>query len=379
MFKNYFTLFISLALSANTFFSATAQTKPLNITTTAVPFLRINPDARSGGMGEVGIATSADPNSSFLNNAKFTSAKNKSGISASYVPWLRGLGLKDVYFTSLAGYLKLDETQAISGSFKYFSLGDIQFTDENANNLSSYRPKEFSFDAGYARKLSNKLSLGIAVRYIHSKLANGTYNGQTYKAGSAVAGDISLFHDGTSSMTSTGFNYGLTLSNLGSKISYTSNADRKDFLPANLGVGFAYTRVFNESTKLTVGLDVNKLLVPTPPRLSGNDTKQDSMMVAEYRNRGVLSGISKSFNDGPGQIALGGEVMFQDQFTFRSGYFYETRSKGGRRYFTVGGGLSYTTFGINFSFIIPSGSYAGSRSPLENTLKTSVLFNFGNR
>lgn len=374
MYKNYFTL-ISFIFFSVSFISVNAQTKPLNIVTTAVPFLRIPSDARSGGMGDVGIATSPDANASLLNNAKTPFANNKGGIGFTYTPWLRGLGLQDVYLGTVAGYYQLDETQAISASLKYFSLGNIQFTDEMGNNLNSTRPNEYSIDAGYSRKLSDKLALGIALRYIHSSLASGSYNGQSYKAASAVAGDISLFHDGTSGMSNSGLNWGVTITNLGSKISYTNDANRKDYLPANLGVGLAYTKVFSEDTKATFAVDVNKLLVPTPPQLSGSGTSSDSTAIANYRSKGVLSSVFNSFNDGPGQISVGAEVMLQDLIALRGGYAYESPAKGDRKFFTLGLGLKLNLIGINFSYLIPSGSYA-THSPLEQTFHTSILFNF---
>lgn len=374
MFKNNFTL-IALVFFTGGFISVTAQTKPLNIVTTAVPFLRIPSDARAGGMGDVGIATSADANAAFLNNAKTPFANNNGAIGFTYTPWLRGLGLQDVYLGSVAGYYKLDETQAISASLKYFSLGNIQFTDEMGNNLNSTKPKEYSFDAGYSRKLSDKLALGIALRYIHSSLASGSYNGQSYKAASAVAGDISLFHDGTSGMSTSGLNWGVTITNLGSKISYTNDANRKDYLPANLGVGLAYTKIFSEDSKITVALDVNKLLVPTPPQLSGSGTTGDSTAIANYRSKGVINSVFSSFNNGPGQIAAGAEFMYQNQFALRGGYFYESPAKGDRKFFTFGVGLYYNMFGVNFSYLIPSGNYA-VHSPLENTFHTTMIINF---
>ena len=374
MYKNYFTLILFIFFSVS-FISVNAQTKPLNIVTTAVPFLRIPSDARSGGMGDVGIATSPDANASLLNNSKTPFANNKGGIGFTYTPWLRGLGLQDVYLGTVAGYYQLDETQAISGSLKYFSLGNIQFTDEMGNNLNSTRPNEYSFDAGYSRKLSDKLALGIALRYIHSNLASGSYNGQSYKAASAVAGDISLFHDGTSGMSTSGLNWGVTITNLGSKISYTNDANRKDYLPANLGVGLAYTKVFSEDSKVTFALDVNKLLVPTPPQLSGSGTSSDSTAIANYRSKGVINSVFNSFDDGPGQFAGGIEFMYQNQFALRGGYFHESEVKGGRKFFTAGVGLHYNMFGVNFSYVIPSGNYA-VHSPLENTFHTTMTINF---
>lgn len=351
--------------------------KSINIVTTSVPFLRISPDARAGGMGDLGLATSADANASFWNIAKLPFAENKAGIAINYTPWLRSSNIKDIYLASVAGYLQLDKTQAISGSLKYFSLGNVQFTDEMGNDLSSYRPREFAIDAGYTRKLSQSLALGIAIRYIHSNLANGTYNGQSYKAGSAVAGDISLFHDGTTGMTKSGLNWGATISNLGSKISYTNDADQKNFLPTNLGLGIAYTNIIDEETKITIGLDVNKLLVSKPPQLSGSSTSADSASIVKYRSKGVISSVFNSFNDVSGQIGGGAEFMYQ-HLAIRAGYSYEPPKQGDRKFFTIGAGINFNLLHLNFSYLIPSGSSIAS-NPLQNTLRTSLLFNFNNK
>ncbi len=379
---------VSLKLIALAIFSGAislhAQTtaSKINVVTTAVPFLRISPDARSGGMGDVGIATSPDANSSFWNQAKLPFAQSKAAISVSYTPWLKGLGLTDVYLASLAGYYQLDETQAISGSLRYFSLGNIQFTDALGNDLSSYRPREFAFSAGYSRKLSDKLGLGIALKYINSSLASGNFNGQSYKAGSSVAGDISLFHNGTGGdPNASGLNWGIAFSNLGSKISYTNDATQKDYIPANLGLGIAYTKVFDETSKATFGLDINKLLVPTPPLLKGDST--DPATINKYRSKGVLSSWFSSFGDAPGgggeelreiQVSLGAEYIYNNQFAFRAGYFYEAPSKGNRQYFTVGAGINYNMFGLNFSYLVPSGGGI-NRNPLANTVRFSLIFN----
>ncbi len=381
--KNASLKLIAMAILAGNAISVHAQTNSINVVTTAVPFLRISPDARSGGMGDVGIATTPDANSSFWNQAKIPFALSKAAIGVSYTPWLKGLGLNDVYLASLAGYYQLDETQAISASLRYFSLGNIQFTDALGNDLNSYRPREFGFDVGYSRKLSDKLGLGIALRYINSSLANGTYNGQSYKPGSAVAGDISLFHDGTGSdPNASGLNWGIALHNLGSKISYTNDATQKDYIPANLGIGVAYTKVFDETSKATFGLDINKLLVPTPPLITGN-TSTDAANIAKYRNKGVLSSWVSSFGDAPGgfseelrevQVSLGAEYMYNNQFAFRAGYFYEAPTKGNRQYFTIGAGINYNMYGLNFSYLIPSGGGV-NRNPLANTIRFSLIFN----
>lgn len=382
---------ISLKLIALAIFTAgtinvhaqTTQTKPINVVTTAVPFLRISPDARSGGMGDVGIATIPDANSAFFNRAKYPFAQSNEAISVSYTPWLKGLGLSDVYLASVAGYYKLDETEAISSSLRYFSLGNIEFTDQNGQPLGSNRPREFGFDIGYSRKLSDNLGIGIALKYINSSLASGNFNGQTYKAGSAVAGDISIFHDGTGGDPEAGgLNWGIALHNLGSKIAYTNDATQKDYIPANLGIGIAYIKIFDETSKATFGVDINKLLVPTPPLLTGNTTT-DSTKLAQYRNQGVLGSWFKSFGDAPGgggeemreiQFSLGAEYMYNNQFAFRAGYFYEAPTKGNRQYFTLGAGINYNNFGLNFSYLVPSGGGI-NRNPLANTIRFSLIFN----
>jgi Type IX secretion system protein PorV len=357
--------------------SLNAQVNPINVVTSAVPFLRISPDARSGGMGDIGIATSPDASSSFWNLAKTPFSTNKGGVAVTYTPWLKDLGLNDVYLASLAGFYKIDDDAAISASLRYFSLGNIQFTDNLGNELSSFRPREFAFDAGYSRKLSKKLSIGIALRYINSNLASGTINGVAYKAGSAVSGDLSLFHTNLKADGS-GLNYGVTISNLGSKISYTSDANQKDYIPANLGLGLAYTKAFDEQNKVTFGLDIHKLMVPTPPSVG------DSAGLVKYRSQGVVNSWFSSFGDAPGgfseeikefQASLGAEYWYNDQFAFRAGYFYENPVKGNRKYFTLGAGLKYETFGLNFSYLLPSGNGV-NRNPLSNTLRFSLVFDF---
>ncbi len=368
-----------------------AQVNKLNVVTSAVPFLRISPDARSGGMGDVGIATAPDANSVYWNLAKTSFSTSKSGASLTYTPWLKDLGLNDVYMATAAGYYKLDETQAIGASLRYFSLGNIQFTDALGNDINTFRPREFAFDAGYSRKLSSKNSVGVALRYINSNLAgNNTYNGQAYKAGSSVSGDLSFFHSGNKE-NGEGLAYGVVLSNLGAKISYTSDASQRDYIPANLGLGVAYTKVFDENSKLTFGLDLNKLMVPTPPSLSttsgGAGSAADSLALTKYRSQGVVSSWFKSFGDAPDgfseeikefQASLGAEYWYNNQFALRAGYFYENPSKGNRKYFTLGAGLKYNMFGINFSYLLPSGNGV-NRNPLSNTLRFSLLFDFDNK
>ena len=364
-------------------------TETINVVTTAVPFLRISPDAAAGGMGDVGIATTPDANSAFWNLAKIPFAKQKSGIGFTYTPWLKDLGLTDVYLASLAGYYQLDEEQALSASLRYFSLGNIQFTDFAGNDLQAFRPREFSVDFGYTRKLGQKLSVGVALRYINSSLANGSVGGTIYKAGNAFCGDISVFHNGQNEKGA-GFNWGVVLSNLGTKISYTNDATNKDYIPANLGLGVTYTKVFDEVNKITFGLDINKLMVPTPPvpvdPATANASSIDSANLYTYRNQSVLSSWFKSFGDAGSfgnelkefQFSVGAEYMYNNQFALRTGYFYEDKLKGNRKFFTVGAGLKYNVMGLNFSYLIPSGNGV-TRNPLSNTLRLGLTFDISGK
>jgi hypothetical protein len=230
MKKNFVILSVLfILLLCETSVQGQSSAEPINVVTTAVPFLRISPDARAGGMGEVGIATLPDASSIFWNLSKIPFAKSKAEASFTYTPWLKALQLNDVYLLAAAGYYQLDEMQAISSSIRYFSLGTIQFTDNNGAELTKGRPREFSIDAGYSRKLSESLGLGIALRYINSSLASGFSGGTTYKAGNAVAGDVSVYYNGSASGDQTGINWGVAISNLGSKISYTNDASQKDY------------------------------------------------------------------------------------------------------------------------------------------------------
>jgi len=364
-----FALLFATIVSAQT-------TNKLNVVTTAVPFLRISPDARTGGMGDLSVATSPDANSGFYNLAKIPFNESQAGVGVTYTPWLKDLGLNDVYLASLAGYYKFDENQAINASVRYFSLGNIQFTDNLGNDLNSFRPKEFGIDVGYSRKLSEKMGIGVGLKYIYSNLAGGAAtNGSNYKAGTAIAGDLGFYFDGKNEI-GTGWAFGVALTNLGSKIAYTDNADQKDFIPANLGFGTTYTKVFDEQNKISFGVDVNKLLVPTPP------AEGDQAALDAYRQKGVVSSWFSSFSDAPGgfseemkefQFSIGGEYWYNNQFALRTGYFWEDATKGNRKYFTMGIGIKYNIFGLNFSYLIPSGSGV-NRNPLSNTLRFSLLF-----
>ncbi len=371
-------MFTGLAIAILGVSSLQAQTDSINIVSTAVPFLRISPDARAGGMGDLAIATSPDANAPFWNLAKVPFAKKNTAIAVNYTPWLKDLGLTDVFLASAAFYHKLDDQQAISSSLRYFSLGNIQLTDYSGNVLNTVKPSEFSIDAGYSRILNEKLSIGVALRYINSRLVTGDVGtGVVYKAGNAVAGDVSLYYHGMDE-AGEGLNWGVVLSNLGSKIGYTNDSRNKDYIPANLGLGVSYTKVINESNKITFGLDLNKLLVPSAPVATGNYVI-DSAKLADYRSTSVVSSWMKSFSDGSSplksfQASLGAEYAYNDQFFVRAGYFYEDKNRGNRKFFSVGAGFTFDQMSINFSYLVPSGSGV-TRNPLSNTLRFGIIFN----
>jgi hypothetical protein len=356
-----------------------AQQTKFNVVTSAVPFLRISPDARAGSMGELSLATNPDASSSYFNLGKVPFNTSSGGVNVTYTPWLKKL-INDVYLASLAGYYKFADNQAISASFRYFSLGNIQLTDAYGNNLNSVNPKEWGLDIGYSRKLSDRMGLGVGLKYINSNLAQGVAG---YKAGTSVAGDIGLYYNGQNE-AGQGWSFGGAMTNLGAKIGYSNNADEKDFIPANLGLGTTYTRVFDESNKISFGVDINKLLVPTPPQFNDPPTAEDSAKLVDYRKKSVIGSWFSSFGDAPDgfseelkefQISTGLEYTYNNQFAIRAGYFYENKYKGNRRYFTTGVGVKYNVFELNFSYLVPSGSGI-SQNPLSNTLRFSLVFDF---
>jgi hypothetical protein len=343
--------------------------KILNVASSAAPFLRISPDARAGGMGEAGIATSPDANASFYNLSKIVFNTSPNAVAANYTPWLRGIS-SNIYLATITGYHKLDETQAVSASLRYFSLGNLQFSDASGNMLGSSHPREFSFEGGYARKLSDKLSIALAARFINSKLASGAANNSltTYKAGSAFGVDISAFYTDLNE-AGKGYAFGATLTNLGSRVNYSSNTTSKEFLPANLGLGASYTMPLDDQkSKFQFALDINKLLTPVPPT--------DSAGIAEYYKGSVVTSYFKSFGGDNGglkafQFSLGTEYSYNNEFFIRAGYFYEDKYHGGRNYLTTGVGYKYETAMFNIAYVVPSGSGI-TKSPLSNTLRFGV-------
>lgn len=386
MAKRFALIGLSLALALN----ATAQTSlsgqsTVNTVTTAVPFLRISPDARSGAMGDVGLAITPDANAQYWNVSKIPFAQKKYGISTTYTPWLKDI-VPDIFLAYISGYAKFGEKtpQAISFGFRYFSLGEINYTNISAEPIGTGKPNEFAFDLGYSRQLSPYLSTGLSFRYIHSAIASGLATGTTgidYKPGNAFGADLGLYYTKTKDLDdfrSTNFSFGAVISNVGSKIAYSST--RRDFIPINLGIGAAYTYKMDEYNKITAALDLNKLMVPTPQDTSTTPG------VKKYTipEKTVVSGMFGSFGDAPGgfgeelkewQISAGLEYWYQNQFAVRAGYFYENKDKGDRKYFTCGLGVRYNVFNLNFAYLVPSGSGI-NRNPLSNTFRFSLMFEF---
>ena len=347
-----------------------------NAIPTAVPFLRITPDARSGAMGDAGIAISPDANSMYINTSKLVFAESDFAISATYSPWLRGLGLQDIYLAYLSGYKRIDELQTLGFSLRYFSLGDIQFTNTEGQPAGFGRPNEFEIAIGYSRLLGDNLSVGVNGKFIYSNLAGGQeVGGIEINPGVAGAVDLSILY--RIPFETSQLNLGLALSNLGSKISYTRETN--DFLPANFGLGAAWSVDLDEYNTITFAADMNKLMVPTP--LYPSDPKYPA-----HREKSFFSGVLGSFSDAPGgfseelkeiMYSVGTEYWYDNQFAIRAGYYYENVLKGNRKYFTIGLGVKYNVFGINMSYLISTNSTVQQSNPLDKTLRFSLIFDFG--
>lgn len=354
-----------------------------NTVVTAVPFLRIVADARSGALGDAGIAISPDANAMHFNASKLVFAEQDLGISATYTPWLRSLGLNDVYLAYLTGYRKLDDMQALGFGLRYFSLGSIQFTDVNGEALTTGRPNEFEVAAAYSRKLTEKFSASVTAKFIYSNLAAGQQvEGETIEPGIAGGADIAFSFRTPIKMTNAESNLtlGLALTNIGSKITYTRSLDR-DFLPANIGLGAAWDIDLDDYNRITLITDINKLMVPTP--CQGDNCDEDGDGRTDYKDQSSIRGIFSSFGDAPEgfseelrelMYSFGVEYWYDKQFAVRAGYYNEHVQKGNRKFFTVGLGIKYNIFGLNFSYLIPT---TNQRNPLDNTLRFSLLFDFG--
>ncbi len=351
----------------------------LNAITTGVPFLMIAPDARSGAMGDAGVASSPDANSIHWNPAKYAFMKDELSLNISYIPWLRNL-VDDINFQNISGSYKISKNQAVGFSLMYFSLGDITFTNSTGHPIRDFKPNEFSIDAAYALKLSDRISGAVALRYIHSNLTGGiaVAGSEPSHPGNAIAGDIAMFY--TQPLTIKGkkanISAGVNIANLGSKISYSDTY--YEFIPATFRTGVSFSYEIDNYNKITANFDINRLLVPTPPLLdsTGNVIKGKSTDVS------VPVGVFRSFGDAPGGFkeelhentySLGFEYWYNNLFALRAGYFYEHPTKGNRKYFTTGMGLRLNVFSLDFAYLFPLG---GSHNPLANTLHFTLGFNF---
>jgi len=336
-----------------------------------MPSLSIAPDARAGGMGDIGAATTPDVNSQFWNPAKYVFMESDAGFSISYTPWLRKL-VSDIDLAYVSGYWKLDKQQAFSASLRYFSLGNIDIVDIQGTFMQSAHPNELAVDLGYSRLLSDKFSVAVALRYIRSDLNNGINlaGGTEMVPGSAVAGDVAAFFKTPIALPSVDatLNLGLNISNIGSKISYDKNTS-SNFIPTNLRLGGSFDYPMDKFNKISVSLDLNKLLVPT----------QNSMTAKEYSDLSPLTGIFKSFSDAPGGFkeelrevmwSLGAEYAYNNQFFVRGGYFNESQYKGNRKYFTAGAGFKLNIFQLDAAYIMST----AQSNPLDQTLRFSLSF-----
>ena len=347
------------------------------IISTGVPLLLIAPDSRAGAMGDVGAASKPDANSIHWNAAKLSFTEKKAGLSFSYTPWLRQI-VSDIKLMYLSGYYKIDDRSTVGGSLTYFSLGSIDFFSEEGISTGTYKPNEFAFDLAYSMKLSNNLSLSLTGRYIRSDLTQGqnVVTTQTHAANAAAA-DLGLYYQNKLNIDlPSEYAFGLQISNLGTKISYSDNME-SSFLPANLRLGGRYTMDFDQFNNLSLMVDLNKLLVPTPPVYN----EDGSIYAGMDPNVGILQGAIQSFYDAPNglkeemqeiSLSVGAEYWYNKVLAVRAGYFYEAKNKGARQYLTVGAGLRYNVMGLDISYLISTSAL--SNNPLKNTLRIALTF-----
>ena len=345
-----------------------------NAITTAVPFLLISPDARHAALGDAGVASSPDANSAWWNPGKLAFIDYSHGATLSVTPWLNKI-VNDMYISYLGGFYKISREQAVALGIKYFDLGDISFRDQGNNPLGDFNPREFSFEATYSRMLTEQLSIGGTAKYIYSNLT-GAFSGLDAKPGHSVAADVGIYYTKVieRSARNNTLSFGASLSNIGAKISYT-NADNSDFLPTNLRLGAGYTTELNPYNKITFLLDLNKLLVPTPPERD----EAGNIVRGKDPDRSLLSGMFGSFADAPDgageelkeiMISSGIEYWYNDTFAARLGYFNENSLKGNRKYLTVGTGFRRKTFGIDVAYLVPTNK---REHPLAETLRFTFL------
>lgn len=366
--------------------------------TTGVPFLLIPADARAAGMGDVGVATSTDAFSQQYNPAKYAFALDEQGLSVSYTPYLTAI-VNDISLGQVTYYNKIDERSAFAGSLRYFGLGEIQLTNENGDALQTVNPNEFAIDLSFSLKLGERFSMAVAGRYIRSNLKIPDDNNDA-SAGNSFAVDWAgyyqseqIAYDDFDGRWRAGFNF----QNMGPKISYDNDEFSSNFLPAQMKLGGGFDFIFDEYNKLGLTVEVNKLMVPTPQKpeyvdLDGDGVISPSEISAaisknndDYRKIGWVSGLFKSFGDAPDGFkeelkeftyAVGAEYTYQDSFSLRTGYFNENQTKGARKYFTLGAGFKYSSVKVDVSYLF---SASKVQNPLENTLRFSLTFNFGDK
>ncbi len=347
------------------------------IISTGVPLLLIAPDSRAGAMGDVGAASKPDANSIHWNAAKLSFMEKQAGLTFTYSPWLREI-VADIKLMYLSGYYRLDERNTLGASLTYFSLGSIDFFSEDGQATGTYKPNEFAFDIAYSMKLSENLSMSLTGRYIRSDLTQGQNVGTTQThAANAGAADLGLYYQNTIDLAMpTQYAFGVQISNLGSKISYSDNME-SSFLPANLRIGGRYSMDFDQFNNLSIMADFNKLLVPTPPVYD----EEGNIFAGKDPNVGVLQGAIQSFYDAPNgfkeelqevSVSLGLEYWYNKILAVRAGYFYEAQNKGARKYLTLGAGLRYNVMGLDISYLISTSSL--NNNPLKNTLRVSLSF-----
>ena len=355
----------------------------LNTITTAVPFLMITPDSRSGSMGDVGAATSPDASSISTNPAKYSFIEDDLGFSISYVPWLRAL-VPDINLSYISGYKKLNQNDAVAFELRYFSLGDITFTDILGNTLGQFNPNELALGGSYSRKLSDLFSLSLATRYIYSNLTGGQMAGDIQtNAGKSFAADVAGYFTNKIRFLKkdSDLSFGFNISNIGNKISYT-NVGERDFIPINLKLGSSLNINFDDYNSMSYSFDINKLLVPTPPLYNS----ENEIIAGKDPNVSVVSGIFQSFSDAPDgfseelreiNLSFGTEYWYAKQFALRGGYFYEHDTKGGRKFFTFGAGVKYNVFALDFSYLINASRAITGTNPLANTMRFTMIFDIG--
>lgn len=355
----------------------------LNTITTAVPFLMITPDSRSGSMGDVGAATSPDASSISTNPAKYSFIEDDLGFSISYVPWLRAL-VPDINLSYISGYKKLNQNDAVAFELRYFSLGDITFTDILGNTLGQFNPNELALGGSYSRKLSDLFSLSLATRYIYSNLTGGQMAGDIQtNAGKSFAADVAGYYTNKIRFLKkdSDLSFGFNISNIGNKISYT-NVGERDFIPINLKLGSSISINFDDYNSMSYSFDINKLLVPTPPLYNS----ENEIIAGKDPNVSVVSGIFQSFSDAPDgfseelreiNLSFGTEYWYAQQFALRGGYFYEHDTKGGRKFFTFGAGVKYNVFALDFSYLINASRTINGTNPLANTMRFTMIFDIG--